>query len=149
MNKGSWWPRGIIGFFIALAAFESWFVYVAMTKHRSTVIEAKPYEAGLLFGGVIEAKQAARRDGVSLSFALEAEKIHCTVAGIDFQEPWRVTVRLLRLEDPTRDQEVTAEIRSASFVLPVAPLKEGQYLVRTTLERGAQRYFFERYEHAP
>jgi len=147
MRKGSWWPRGIIVFFIALAAFESWFVYIAMTKHRSTVIEDKPYEAGLKFGEVIEGARAAKAAGVSLDLSIATDEVRGVVDGLALSPGWDLTLSVLRFNDPRLDTHREVTVSTSPFAVTIPPLKPGLYRVRAWLKRGEARYFFEEDEH--
>ncbi len=147
MNKSSWWPRGIIAFFVALAAFESWFVYVAMTEHRSTVIEERPYEAGLKFGEVIEGSRAAKAAGVSVDFSLTTDEIRGVIRGLELSPEWNLTFSVLRFDDPRLDTHREVTVSTSPFSVTIPPLKPGLYRVRAWLKRGEARYFFEEDEH--
>lgn len=145
MKNGSWWPRGIIAFFIALAAFESWFVYVAITKHPSTIFEKRPYEAGLAYGKVVDATRAAQAAGISFEVDLFAEGIRGALHGVDLSPGWEVDVSVIRFDDPSLDQARQLSVTENPFSVSLAPLKPGLYLVRLWAKRGETTYFFERY----
>jgi len=123
--------------------FEGWFVYVAVTENRSTVIEARPYEAGLEYGKVVEAMRAAKSGGVSLDLELTGEGVRGSMQGLDPALGWRVKMTLLRLNDPAADQRREFKVSTSRFFTALDPLKPGLYLVRTWIERENIRYFFE------
>ena len=135
------WPYGIILSFLALAAFDA--VIVSLALNTSTAeIESNPYEAGLGFEHVLEAKRAVAEDKIDLKIAEVNGTLHLLLSGLESEASFTVDVRLLKPEAPELDVRETVR-RDGPDIEYISPmLKRGLWLATVHAQSNSRSYQF-------
>lgn len=144
-RRDRWIPFAFVGFFLALAGLQAWFVMLAYGTFSGLVTD-RPYSTGLAYDAVITAREAETALGwtAALAFAPTGAltgRLTLTVTGADHQPLADMIVRgtvermtkfpqILPLAfAPTQPGEQTAQ-----FSAPLA----GRWFVRVRIEQGTQ-----------
>lgn len=145
VDKRSYWPAGIIIFFILLAIFNAVVVWLAL-KSKSIEIESNPYEAGLKYEDIIQAKNAAVKDNIQAVIDIKNEILSLELHNISTSTIWDIEVRLTRPDNNKLDQLLTTSARGPVFELPISRLKSGLWLTSVTVSASGSSkrfYYFE------
>lgn len=146
--KSSPWPRAILSSFIALALFDAVIVYLAINS-RTDVIEEHPYQAGLDYEQIVEAKRASRLDGLKVHFAIHQGKLSVECTGCAPGSSWQTELKLVRPNDATLDQFHKDVMTVPEIGQNLPALQPGLWIVQLWLQSPPKRYFFESQVLAP
>ncbi len=144
-RRDRWIPFAFVGFFLALAGLQAWFVILAYGTFSGLVTD-RPYSTGLAYDAVIAAREAETAQGWTAALAFTPTgaltgRVTLTVTGSDHTPLTDMVVRgtvermtkfpqILPLAfAPTKPGEQTA-----MFAAPLA----GRWFVRVRIEQGAQ-----------
>jgi len=112
---------------LLLAIYDGLIVTLALRSQPGEV-EAHPYEAGLTYERVLEAKRAASRDSVVWNIQTKREKALIQVTGLKSDREYEASLELLRPDDPSIDIRRTERIRGATSTQEVSQLKSGLWV---------------------
>ncbi len=137
------WPYVIIASFVLLAIFDSYIVTVALQTSTGT-IEDRPYQAGLDYEKVVQAKRASQAINASLSMQSSENEIEFKLIGLPSGSNKVLEVRLIRPDSPSLDQSFHLESSTNLFLKKLETrLKRGLWMIQAHVEMDSKEYYFE------
>lgn len=153
MSKFNPWPVSIVAVFICLAIGNFFLLNLALNS-KSSYFEEHPYESGLNYEQIINGKNNAKKQGLSLSYSFSAiensnlQLIKIQVLGPTLSKDAELKLQLIRPDDAKLDKNLKGRIEDNQF-LTSAELRSGLWLTRAEIENQGKPLYFESRELLP
>lgn len=142
LSVKSRWPTVIVGSFIALALFDAGIVTLAI-QNPATAIDSAPYESGLEYQKVIDARRLARHDAIIPKLSYHASLLTIEAKGLSQDTTWIVDLHLLRPDASFKDLYFRTDGVGPLFQVPTEPIESGLWLVDLRIHSKEKEYGFD------
>lgn len=149
-NNKSYWPHGIIGFFLIVFAFNFWFLYQAIISNKG-YIEEDTYTKSINYQEVINLRNKSKNLGVKLNYEIDFNNFVIKLSKLDKISSeinsYKLVFVLLssKASDIVIEGSITNIVKSAIEIQKELNLAQGQWLFKFFLfnENKEELFIFE------
>ena len=145
MNKPakSYWPYGIICFFLVLFGFNGWFAYQA-TQSNKGAVEEDTYQKSLHYQDVIDLKTSSKKLGWKVKYTYQSGSLRVVIKNTagEILENLQVKAELILLSGKGAGFQQELLMAEEEYQAKVS-LKQGLWQIKLYAENDSEKFYDE------